>query len=141
MVFIEQNRQRFGVEPMCRVLTEHGVRIAPSSYYAAKTRSPSARSIADAALLIEIVRIHTESTIGRGLYGILKVWHQLRREGHPVPRCQVARLMRTAGLRGIRRGKQFVTTKADRSATRPPDLVDRDFTAAVPNQLWIVDFT
>jgi putative transposase len=126
---------------MCRVLTEHGVRIAPSTYYAHRVRLVSAKALRDALLLIEIVRIHSDPNIGRGLYGILKVWYQLRPEGHAVPRCQVARLMRAAGLHGVRRGKQFVTTKADPAATRPPDLVDRDFTATAPNALWLVDFT
>ncbi|MDP9410856.1 MAG: IS3 family transposase, partial [Actinomycetota bacterium] len=83
---------------------------------------------------------------GRGLYGARKVWHHLRRaggvEGRPVPRCQVEQLMRAEGLQGARRGRRFVTTRPDPGAgTRPPDLVQRDFTATGPNQLWLVDFT
>jgi putative transposase len=132
---------RWGVEPICTVLSGHGVKIAPSTYYASRTRAPSARSVADAALLVEIVRVHSHKEIGRGLYGARKVWHQLKREGIALPRCQVERLMRTGGLQGVRRGKRFVTTKPDPGATRPPDLVDRDFSAAGPNQLWVVDFT
>ncbi len=139
--FIDAHRDRFGVEPICRVLTEHDCKIASSTYYAAKTRPASARSISDEALLIEIVRVHSDPTIGRGLYGCRKVWHQLRREGHPVARCTVERLMRTSGLRGVSRGKRFVTTRPDPAATRPPDLVERDFTATAPNRLWVVDFT
>lgn len=145
MTFINDHRERFGVEPICRVLTEHGVPIAPSTYYAARKRAPSARAVRDAELLVEIKRVHSDPAIGRGLYGARKVWHQLRRDGgvggRAVPRCQVERLMRAAGLRGARRGKPFVTTRPDSSAPRPPDLVNRDFTAERPNLLWLVDFT
>ena len=88
-----------------------------------------------------MIRAHSDRDAGRGLYGARKVWHHLRREGHQVPRCQVERLMRQAGLRGVRRGRQFITTRADEKAARPPDLVDRDFTATAPNRLWLVDFT
>ncbi len=139
--FIDSHKIRFGVEPICRVLSEHGCKISPSTYYAHRSRPLSERAVRDALLLIEIVRIHADPNLGRGLYGILKVWHQLRREGIAAPRCQVTRLMRAAGLQGIRRGRQFVTTKADPAAARPPDLVDRDFSATEPNRLWIVDFT
>ncbi len=139
--FIDAHRVRFGVQPICRVLTEHGCKIAPSTYYAARSRAASARSISDGALLVEIKRVHSDPNIGRGLYGVAKVWHQLRRENIVAARCTIERLMRLAGLQGVRRGKQFVTTKSDPSALRPPDLVERDFTAARPNQLWIVDFT
>jgi putative transposase len=141
VAFIDDHKQRFGVEPICRVLTEHGVKIAPSSYYAARSRPPSARAARDRVLLAEIVRVHSDPQLGRGLYGARKVWHQLRREGIEVPRCRVERLMRQAGLRGVRRGRPMITTKADRAAVRPPDLVERDFTAIRPNQLWVVDFT
>jgi len=141
IVFVDAHRARFGVAPICRVLSQHGVPIAPSTYYAARARPRSARSIADEAILAEVTRVHSDPAIGRGLYGARKVWHQLRREGTMVGRCRVERLMRTAGLKGVRRGKAFVTTKSDPVATRPPDLVARDFTAARPNQLWVVDFT
>jgi putative transposase len=126
---------------MCRVLREHGVRIAPSTFYAAMNRPPSARAIADAVLVVEIRRVHGDATVGRGLYGARKVWHQLRREGFGVPRCTIERLMRANGLRGVRRGKQFVTTRPDPAALRPVDHVRRDFSASQPNQLWVVDFT
>jgi putative transposase len=132
---------RWGVEPICRVLTAHGVQIAPSTYYANLARPPSARAVRDAELLVEIERVHGDAKIGRGVYGYRKVWHQLLREGVIVPRCQVERLMKAAGLQGVRRGKRFVTTKPDRAAARPPDLVNRDFAAARPNLLWLVDFT
>jgi putative transposase len=145
IAFIDDHRSRFGVEPICRVLREHGVPIAPSGYYAAKTRPPSARAVGDQAVLAAIERIYHDPQLGRGLYGARKVWHQLRRDGgvdgRAVPRCQVERLMAAAGLRGAVRGRDVVTTRPDTAATRPPDLVDRDFTAARPNQLWVVDFT
>jgi Transposase and inactivated derivatives len=152
VAFIDGHRDRFGVEPMCRVLTEHGVRIAPSTYYAHKTREPSAREVRDAAVLAQVRRVHGDRNIGRGVYGARKVWRQLQRELArglvpevtalgPVPRCQVERLMRADGLRGVTRGGPVRTTKPDSSAPRPPDLVQRDFTAPAPNRLWIVDFT
>ena len=138
--FIDGHKDRFGVQPICRVLTEHGCTIAPSTCYAHRARPVSARSISDAALLVQIRRVHSDPTLGRGLYGVRKVWHQLHREDIAVARCTVERLMRSAGLQGIRRGRKFVTTRADPAASRPPDLVDRDFTAPRPIQLWIVDF-
>ena len=141
MAFIDAHKERFGVEPICRVLTEHGCKIAPSTYYAARVRPPSARAVRDAELLPEIIRVHADPRIGRGLYGVRKVWHQLLREGVSVPRCQVERLMRATGLQGVRRGKRFVTTRPDAAAIRPPDLVKRDFGAGRPNALWLVDFT
>jgi putative transposase len=141
VAFVEAHRHRFGVEPICRVLTEHDVKIAPSTYYAHRSRPPSARAVRDGELLVEITRVHADREIGRGLYGARKVWHQLRREGIDVARCRVERLMRSAGLRGVVRGKRFITTRADAAATRPPDLVGRDFTACKPNALWLVDFT
>ena len=145
MAFVAQHASRFGVEPICRVLTAHGVKIAPSSYYAHRNRPPSARAVRDAVVLERIRHVHADPELGRGVYGVRKVTAQLAREGGvdgaPVSHRQVERLMRTDGLRGVRRGKQFVTTKPDESAARPPDRVDRDFTASAPNRLWVVDFT
>jgi len=147
--FIDAHRHRFGIEPICRVLTEHDCKIAPSTYYAAKSRTASTRARRDEVVLDHIRRVHGSPRIGRGLYGARKVWHQLRREQargeHPelgsVPRCQVERLMRANGLRGVRRDKRFITTRADPAATRAPDLVKRNFGASRPNELWVVDFT
>jgi len=145
VAFIDGNQARFGVEPLCRVLNEHGVRIAPSTYYAHKTRARSARVVRDAVVLEEIRRVHTDPLIGRGLYGVRKVFAQLRREGgvdgRPVSRRQVERLMRAHGLHGVVRGRRFITTRPGPTAPRPPDLVQRDFTATAPNALWVVDFT
>jgi putative transposase len=147
--FIDTHKERFGVEPICMVLREQGCGIAPQTYYAAKTRPRSARAVRDDVVLEHIRRVYGDPKIGRGLYGARKVWHELRREQsrgeHPelgdVPRCQVERLMRANGLQGARRDKGFVSTRPDPAATRPPDLVGRDFSAARPNELWVVDFT
>jgi putative transposase len=121
--FIDEHRARFGVEPMCRVLSEHGMRSAPSTYYAARTRPPSQRAVRDAVLLVEIRRVWSERRKGRRLYGARKVWNELRREGNPVARCTVERLMRANGIVGARRDKSFTTTRPDLRAARPPDLV------------------
>jgi len=139
--FIDEHREAFGVEPICRVLTEHGCKIAPSTYYAARDRAPSARALRDTELMTQIERVHTHRELGRGLYGARKVWLQLRREGLVVARCTVERLMRQGGLRGVRRGRQFLTTRPDKAAARPADLVKRHFHAERPNALWVVDLT
>jgi putative transposase len=95
VTFIDEHRELFGVEPICRVLTEHGLSVSASTYYAAKTRPPSARAIRDAELDGHIRRIHTTNY---GVYGARKVWRQLLREGHQVARCTVERRMRALGL-------------------------------------------
>ena len=147
--FIDVYKDRFGIEPICAVLREQSRGIAPSTYYAAKKRPAAARTTRDETVLAHIRRVHGDPKIGRGLYGARKVWHELRREQargeHPelghVPRCQVERLMRANGLRGVRRDRGFVTTRCDINAVRPPDLVKRNFKASRPNELWVVDFT
>ena len=131
--FIEHHRGRFGVEPICRVMA-----FAPSTYYAAHNRPPSARSLRDESLKREIERVHKDNY---GVYGVRKVYKQLRREGHLVARCTVARLMRELSLRGVRRGKKIKTTQPEAGAPRPADLVERDFAAARPNCLWVADLT
>jgi len=130
--YIDANRDRFGVEPICRVLP-----IAPSTYYDAR-RPRSARKRRDQELKAEICRVHAEHF---GVYGAPKVWRQLHREGNPVARCTVERLMRELGLEGVRRGKPRRTTTPDAAAARPADLVARDFSATRPNQLWVADLT
>lgn len=122
---------------MCRVLKEHGVKIAPSTYYAARRRPPPARAVRDAWLTAEIKRVHKESG---EVYGARKVWLQLHREGIPVARCTVERLMRELGLAGARRGRRRRTTVADPAAARPADLVGRRFSPAAPDRLWVADF-
>jgi putative transposase len=131
--FIDEHRNAYGVEPICSVLP-----IAPSTYYAAKSRAPSARSLRDAELLARIRKAFADS---RGRYGVRKVWHQLKRDGVTVARCTVERLMREAGLRGVVRGKKVFTTVSDDASPRPEDLVERDFTVAGPNRLWVADLT
>ena len=138
MRFIDAHKGRFGVAPICRVLSEHGITIAPSTYYDAKSRPPSKRALRDDELTIEIARVHAENY---GVYGPRKVWLQLNREGIEVARCTVERLMQSLGLQGIRRGKRWKTTTPDPAATRPSDLVKRRFNPARPNALWVADFT
>jgi len=133
IAYIDAHKERFGVEPICEQLP-----IAPSTYYAAKSRPPSARAVRDEGLKPEIQRVHRDNF---GVYGARKVWLQLGREGIPVARCTVARLMSDLGLRGVRRGAFKVTTTSDGSALRPADLVERDFRASRPNQLWVADIT
>ncbi len=133
-MFIDAFRDRFGVEPICRVL-----QFAPSTYWSQKRRPRSARSIRDEALKVEIARVHGENF---GVYGAPKVWAQLNREGIRVARCTVERLMRDLGLHGAVRGKTKRTTiPAEDPAGRPADLVDRQFTASAPNRLWVADLT
>jgi putative transposase len=131
--FIDAHRDRFGVEPVCKVL-----QAAPATYYAARSRPPSARAQRDEVLVGEITRVWTEN---RRVYGADKVWKQLHREGIPVARCTVERLMRRQGIRGVVRGKTVRTTVGDEKAMRPADLVDRNFRAVAPNHLWVADLT
>jgi putative transposase len=135
--FIDAQRGEYGVEPICAV-----VPIAPSVYYEhkARARAPEhrpARVRRDETLAPQVQRVWREH---REVYGVRKVWKQLRREGYAVARCTVARLMRSLGLAGVVRGRRFtVTTTPDLAAARPPDLVARQFTAARPNQLGVAD--
>ncbi|MBB5817026.1 putative transposase [Streptosporangium becharense] len=138
MTFIDEHRKVFGVEPICRVLTEHGLLISPSTYYAAKSRRPSARTVRDAELDGHIRRVHAANY---GVYGARKVWRHLLREGHQVARCTVERRMRALGLAGARRGKKIRTTTADPGHQRASDLLKRDFSAPRPNMVWVADFT
>lgn len=138
VAFIDRHREDYGVEPICAQLP-----IAPSTYYAQKAqeRDPSlrpARAQRDAALVPEIQRVW-DSTTRR--YGSKKVWQELRREGRAVARCTVERLYRGLGLRGVVRGRQAKTTIPEPLARRPEDLVQRNFTATRPNQLWVSDLT
>jgi putative transposase len=121
------------------VLSEHGCKIAPNTYYAHKKRPPSARSVRDEYLKGEIRRVWGDNL---EVYGADKVWTQLNREGIAVARCTVERVMRELGLSGARRGKAFkVTTRFDERQHRPADLVDRNFSADEPNRLWVADLT
>jgi len=138
IAFIDAHRAGYGVEPICRVLP-----IAPSTYHAhvAKRADPgrlSARAQRDAALQADIRRVWQANF---QVYGVRKVWRQLRREAIAAPRCQVARLMKQMGLAGAVRGKTVKTTHSDRSAPCPLDRVNRQFRAPAPNVLWVSDFT
>ena len=138
MNFIDQHRDVHGVEPLCTVL-----QIAPSGYrrHAARLRDPNkrcTRAKRDETLVSEIARVWNANL---QVYGADKVWHQLGREGRPVARCTVERLMRQQGLRGVRRGKVVRTTFGDNTAACPLDKVHRQFRAERPNQLWVADFT
>ena len=136
--FIDDHRAEYGVEPICGVLP-----IAPSTYYTFKAEQAdpslrSARKRRDEELKVEIRRVWGEN---KEVYGARKVWKQLRREGIEVARCTVARLMGELGLRGVVRGRGFKTTVPDGAVVRPADLVERDFRASRPNELWVSDLT
>jgi putative transposase len=121
------------------VLTEHGCKIAPNTYYVAKKRPASKRSVADETLKVEIQRVFDENL---GVYGAPKIWAQLNREGTRVARCTVERLMGEIGISGVRRGRAYkITTRADDRQQRPADLVQRNFRAEAPNRLWVADLT
>jgi putative transposase len=131
--YIDTHKDRFGVEPICRVLE-----IAPSTYYAAASRPPCPREVSDEALKPEIVRVHAENY---GVYGANKVWRQLHRENISVGRDRVRRLMRELHLAGVVRGKAKRTTFPGEVKERPQDLVERSFVALAPNRLWVADLT
>jgi len=131
--YVDAHKDQFGVEPICAAL-----QVAPSSYYAHKARPPSARSVSDAATTAAIGKVHRDNY---GVYGARKVHAELNRQGHLAARCTVERLMRTAGLRGISRAKGPRTTIPGTGPDHRPDLVDRQFTATAPNQLWVADIT
>jgi len=137
-VFVDRHRDAHGVEPICKVL-----QIAPSGYrrHAQRLREPAQRSQRaqrDEALMLHIERVWQANL---QVYGARKVWLQLRREGYPVARCTVERLMHRLGLRGVVRGKVVRTTVSDPKAPCPLDKVNRQFKADRPNQLWVSDFT
>ncbi len=136
--FIDDHRGAYGVEPICRVLP-----IAPSTYHAhvARRVDPALlpeRAKRDDVLKPEIQRVFEENF---GVYGVRKVWRQLKREGHGVARCTVARLMRGLGLQGVIRGRPVRTTIGDKATPCPLDHVHRQFKAARPNALWLSDVT
>lgn len=147
IAFIDAHRGAYGVEPICKAVPakpQGGLRgIAPSTYHehVARRADPSrlpTRALRDAELRAEIGRVFEENL---GVYGVRKVWHQLRREGVPVARCTVARLMRAMGLAGVIRGKPARTTVSDKAAPCPLDRVQRQFRAPAPDTLWVADFT
>ena len=138
IAFIEENRDAIGVEPICKHLP-----IAPSTFYdhmAKRTNSDllSDRAKRDKALRPEIERVWEQNY---KVYGVRKVWHQMRREGFDVARCTVARLMKDLGLEGVIRGKKARTTIPDKSQPCPLDRVNRQFRVPAPDMLWVSDFT
>lgn len=138
VTYIDEYKDRFGVEPICSMLP-----IAPSTYYdsKAKQRNPEARSARakrDDVLKLEIQRVWEENF---RVYGVRKVWRQLKREGIVAARCTIERLMKVLGLRGVVRGRRTKTTFPSNLAERPLDLVNRDFKVARPNALWVADLT
>jgi hypothetical protein len=141
VAYIDTYRDRFGVEPICRVLSEHEMKIAPSTYYAALKARVSPSDLADAYLVNEVVTLFRKN---RGVYGVRKMWHEMRRAGHDVGRDQVARLMRIAGICGAVRGSHTTTTtrRGEHAAPRHPDLLDRAWdTPTRPDHWWVADFT
>ncbi len=132
--YVDEHRGRFGVEPICRTL---GVSV--SAYYARRSGRRSARAVEDERLLGRIRELHASNYYA---YGYRRIWKTLRRAGEQVPRCRVQRLMKNDGIQGAkRRGKPWRTTRPDAQATRRPDLVQRDFSAERPNQLWVADLS
>ena len=131
MSFVDENKnradggRRWGVESICQVLCEQGIAIAPATYYAAKSRTPSTRAVRDEQLKPVIAEVHEQNY---GVYGARKMQAALRREkGIEIGRDQTARLMRELDIKGVRRGKPKPTTVADKTAPRPDDLVKREF--------------
>ena len=131
--FIDENRDEFGVEPVCTTLE-----VAPSTYYEFKSRPLSARAIRDGLMMPILLALFQANY---SVYGVRKLWIAATRAGHDIGRDQVGRLMRQLDIQGVSRRRRVRTTIPDESATRPPDLVDRDFTADAPNQLWVSDLT
>ena len=138
VTYIDAHKVRFGVEPICRVLAAAGTKIAPSTYYAAKARPPSRRSMIDAQRTAAIREVHEDNY---GVYGSRKVHAELVRRGQPMARCSVERLMRLAGLKGVSRAKGPRTTIPGAGPETRLDLVQRQFTAAAPDRLWVADIT
>ena len=136
--FVDAHKDEHGVEPILSTLAGTPVGIAPSTYYAHKSRPASARQLSDLTAVALIASVHAENY---GVYGARKVWHELHRQGHTgIARCTVERLMRANGLRGVPREKTVRTTIAARDAL-PEDKVNRNFTATAPNQLLVADLT
>ncbi len=131
--FIDESRDEFGVEPICTAL-----QVAPSTYYDYKKRTPSARVLRDAVMMPILSALWIANF---KVYGARKLWKAARRAGHDIGRDQTARLMRLLDIRGVSRSRRVRTTRRDDQADRPPDLVERDFTADRPNRLWVTDLT
>jgi putative transposase len=136
--YIDAHKEAFGVEPICRVLRQAGVAIAPSTYYAAKARPASARAVRDGELKEHIMAVWKDNY---EVYGARKIWNALHRKGIKAARCTVERLMRELGIAGAVRGKTRRTTIPAGDGVRAGDLVGRDFAVRRPDALWVADFT
>jgi putative transposase len=143
--FISAERNRFGVASICRALSANGIQIAPRTYHAWMARPPSKRSLWDITVTEVLAGYYLPDKEGRkkpeSLYGVVKMWAHLHREGIPVAKSTVERLMRINGWQGVRRCKRVRTTIGDPTATRAPDLVKRRFFPTAPCQLLVADFT
>jgi putative transposase len=143
--FVAEHKARFGVAPICRVLTQHGCPIAPRTFYAWASRAPSKRDLWDTVITSLLAGYYEPDEDGRrkpeSLYGSLKMWAHLQRQGVTVARCTVERLMRVHGWEGVRRVKKVRTTVPNPAHDRAPDLVKRQFRAQAPNRLLVADFT
>ena len=143
--FIDQEKERFGVAPICRALSAHGVQIAPCTYFARRSAAPGKRQLWDTAVTEILAGIYEPDENGRrppeSLYGTVKMWAHLNRQSIPVAKCTVERLKRAHGWCGATRARRMRTTIADPAADRAPDLVGRNFKALRPGQLHVADFT
>jgi HTH-like domain len=143
--FIDEKKEEFGVAPICRALSAHGVQIAPRTYWARLAAAPGKRQLWDTAVTEILAGIYEPGEHGRrppeSLYGTVKMWAWLNRQGIPVARCTIERLKRRHGWWGATRARRVRTTVPDPAASRAPDLVGRNFKAARPGQLHVADFT
>ena len=143
--FIDEGKEEFGVAPICRALVVHGMEIAPRTYWAHRSAMPGKRELWDTVVTEILAGIYQPDKNGRrppeSLYGTVKMWAHLNRQGIPVARCTVERLKRAHGWRGVTRGRRVRTTVPDPAAARAPDLVRRQFKAPRPGQLHVADFT
>jgi putative transposase len=142
--FIAEHRARFGVAPICRAPSAHECQIAPRTYWSWARRAPSKRALSDLVITEVLAALYEPDEHGRrkpeSLYGSLKMWAHLQRQGIKVARCPVERIMRANGWVGVRRSKQVRTTISDPAADRAPDLVDRQFGVSRPEKLFVADF-
>lgn len=143
--FIAEHKARFPIAAMCRALIARGLKISPRTFHAWAKRAPSKRALWDTTVTEILAGYYEPDENGKRrpecLYGAAKMWAHLQREGIPVARCTVERLMQANGWRGVVRRKKVRTTEADPAASRAADLVDRQFRVTAPNLLVVANFT